>query len=117
MIQANELRIGNLISLQGKEVTVNLNTLERLLYPELKKHSKFLGHYKPVSITEERLLTMGFVDEYTTDGFLASRFHDFWFMNSGQIRMLYGGYILLDKEVKYVHQLQNLYFALTGVEL
>jgi len=117
MIKANELRIGNLISLQGKEITVNLNTLERLLYPELKKHYNFLGQYKPVSITAEQLIKVGF--EKDNDNVLKLGNCFYWLHNgdAGIFQIAIGYAPVINSPCTYVHQLQNIYFALKGVEL
>ena len=109
-----ELRIGNSIrdaQTKGiKKVTTGmLSNWERL-------HSPPHEGYEPVEITESELLKYGFrkIDERTfkfpksnwelwsTDGF-------FWSTDNG----LYS----LGLRICYIHQLQNLYFALTEREL
>ena len=72
---------------------------------------------QPIPLTEEILLKFGFEKQHNEDDF------DYWFKkgfcddilwehSEGFCHSLnYGG------DIKYVHQLQNLYFSLTGEEL
>ena len=113
-----ELRIGNSIrdvQTKGiKKVTVGmLSNWERL-------HSPPYGGYEPVEITESELLKYGFrkVDDRTFK-FPKSNWEVFkrvdrsgvffWSIDSGECD--------LDLYIGYVHQLQNVYFALTEREL
>lgn len=73
-------------------------------------------HFKPIPITEEWLLKFGFVQSQDIDTIFGLKLNDFWYINEFQIRNNFNS-ILLDFELKYVHQLQNLYFALTGTHL
>ena len=73
-------------------------------------------HFKPIPLTEEWLLKFGFVQSQDIDTIFGLKLNDFWYINEFQIRNNFNS-ILLDFELKYVHQLQNLYFALTGTHL
>ena len=73
-------------------------------------------HFKPIPITEEWLLKFGFVQSQDIDTIFGLKLNDFWYINEFQIRNNFNS-ILLDFELKYVHQLQNLHFALTGTHL
>ncbi len=73
-------------------------------------------HFKPIPLTEEWLLKFGFVQSQDIDTIFGLKLNDFWYINEFQIRNKFNS-ILLDVELKYVHQLQNLYFALTGTHL
>jgi len=74
--------------------------------------------YKPIPLTEEWLLKFGFEKR---DGEVPENidfvFKGFWIEQQTDV----DDFICLNTEpfvsVKYVHQLQNLYFALTGEEL
>jgi len=75
---------------------------------------------KPIPLTEEWLLRFGFelkeavMDEKKYYGWLNFSFHlDINFIEKSFFYHWMGGNI----DIKYVHQLQNLYFALTGEEL
>jgi len=99
MIQANELRLGNYVDYY-KEIIV---------LPHLQ--SGLLKRIKPIPITEKWILKLGFeptgFDSYSFDGY------EFSFENNS----FFNKTVLVKKYVNSVHQLQNLYFALTGKEL
>lgn len=103
-----ELRIGNYIKLMlndedFKLIQVTLNDLEVI---DNKK-----GIFEPIPITEEWLLKFGFektpLGYFKKDGIILV-VEDFYY------ECLLGS---VAKILKYIHQLQNLYFALTGKEL
>jgi hypothetical protein len=112
-MKANELRIGNYILLQGVTKPTQVWIIDTTEQSTRTKAS-------PIPLTEEWLLKFGF--EIKLDNFnwnagigineigdfkLALRHTDNfgWFYKSRCT------------PIKYVHQLQNLYFALTGEEL
>jgi hypothetical protein len=117
MIQANELRIGNLIS-----YTIEDDLDERKKWSEVSEidavdilHlTKFKDkNYKPIPLTEDWLLKFGFEKSsyyYEIKGIAISLGED------GRT-ILNGCGEVNAKHCVYVHQLQNLYFALTGQEL
>ena len=68
---------------------------------------------QPIPLTEEWLLKFGFEKNITTD--LHPTFsYDILNVNDGIVYVLNYGFV---NHIKYIHQLQNLYFALTGEEL
>ena len=103
-MKANEFRLGNKIIRNGIIVTVDEQTFWDI------KHKP--DEYKPVPLAEEWLLKLGF---YKLDGFyrlrsiVVSAIHP-----NGEFHFQMGNYPV---SYRYVHQLQNLYFALTGKEL
>lgn len=123
MIQSNELRIGNLVECFGIR---NVCSIEE---NKIKvKHESSEGHFilewvpinslslKPIPLTEEWLLKFGFKKEL--DGFYRKNmsplievvfYDDFKIQTTSQSICL--------NHVVYLHQFQNLYFALTGNEL
>ena len=116
-MKASELRIGNSIMQDDDLVFV---TWWRL---ELMENNKI--EYKPIPLTEEWLLEFGF-DKLENDiptyykcfGNLIEDDYEFSFniyIDSEQNYFItvFGRKII----IKYVHQLQNLYHALTGEEL
>jgi hypothetical protein len=121
MIQANELRIGNLIS-----YTIEDDLDERKKWSEVSEidavdilHlTKFKDkNYKPIPLTEEWLLKFGFVKqrhEYIKGDYCLTLITDTtsWLLAENTNVFFYIG-----TNLDYVHQLQNLYFALTGQEL
>jgi hypothetical protein len=74
--------------------------------------------YRPIPLTKEWLLKFGFEkqidDYYYFYGYYASFDADLpmWFGQEGCCQKE-----TIKENIKYVHQLQNLYFALTGDEL
>ena len=122
MIKANELRIGNLFIEENSNKIIEVIGLDK---KTVVFSWKFLYQWqaKPIPLTEEWLLKFGFENVHT-DWF----YKDIAKTNSYQFCFnicLSNGKITLDSgfdensiiKLKYVHQLQNLYFALTGAEL
>jgi hypothetical protein len=115
-MKANELRIGNWVRWNYEERS------EGNVYPveygyELDDIKNNPNIVKPIPLTEEWLVKFGFdFDGYCsywkseielTKDTMDEHFQSFNNVGSG----------LCQKEIKYVNQLQNLYFALTGEEL
>jgi hypothetical protein len=109
-MKANELRIGNYYNQFTYIHQVNGDIIS-----ELEKAPQGQLWCKPIPLTEEWLLRMGFEksdnygnDEYRLDGYSYFR----------------GSFYISDcdecgesVEINFVHELQNLYFALTKKEL
>ena len=135
-LSAKELRIGNLVSfnhkwdilctvkqIQQDSVRVSFETQPNLMNG-LTTHP---DNYIPIRLTEEWLINFGFekakhshgYDCYIKDGF------DFDIVSHGRywVLAIYTDESCTDSlyfahgRFEYVHQLQNLYFALTGKEL
>ena len=114
---ANELRIGNLVTAKSPErqewespVVVTIGYLEMFTTDKV--------HFKPLPLTEERLLKFGFVttqwdnfDSYRLE--IGNNDYAIVIYSDGRCEV---GDIIITK-INYVHQLQNLYFALKGEEL
>lgn len=123
-MKANELRIGNVIQLiNGSNrmvLGVSMDNVTGLTdistYPEDKSQidTKPSKYYQPIPITEEWLVKLGFTkqDEIT-------------FVLDDELIQIYKGefYYSLSITAKdsrfigFVHQLQNIYFVMTGEEL
>ena len=115
-MKAKDLRIGNLIYSMGSIVKVNG---ELLYYTDTNKVK--ITDFYGIELTEEWLVKFGF--EYDGEYYNKGRFsiykahieHGKPFQNP---KFVLANYINNDWIViEYVHQLQNLYFALTGTEL
>ena len=75
----------------------------------------FNTKYFPIPLTEEWLVKLGFE---RNDECLELEINDISLVWIGYITLNFNGtYIILNNEIIYLHQLQNLYFALTGEEL
>jgi hypothetical protein len=83
------------------------------------------GHFDPIPLTEEWLLKFGFKKErhfdlivyaiHPTDGILRSLLAIAYHEDGEHFCNINDKWI--PNKIKHVHQLQNLYFALTGEEL
>lgn len=122
-ITAQELRIGNwIISPMGSSLQVYSIFPEGIGVPNVKELFSY-EQIKPIPLTPEILENAGFekksndtgppindtVESFDKDGYSFSiDTSGFWYLN---------GYNWNTKRFKYIHQLQNLYYALTGEEL
>lgn len=147
MIQASELRIGNKViynnivyQVLGIVLTDVKNTSYQYSITLVNPHQPTINVdselIEPISLTEEILLKYGSTkhhDEKTGYDYMHLHVQGSSFRDSSHIRfdinddgtIVWNGWIwnenqihfFVPNEVKYLHQLQNLYFALTGKEL
>ena len=113
-MKASELRIGNYI-LDNDD---NVNEVDSDLIHYIDCCDNNESGFEPIPLTEEWLVKFGVLE-----GFGIGLYH----ININDINILMidlkGGFadigdeVTLKYNIKYVHQLQNLYFALTGEEL
>lgn len=116
-LTAQQLRIGNLIYWDIPQKAGVPHRVVGILEDTLHTIPISIGsmnEYKPIPLTEEILIRLGFHKEfnkYKLKGFqfIAKKVADDigFHLNA----------VYVNVECKYVHQLQNLYFALTGTEL
>lgn len=114
-MKSNELRIGNWYDENGTQRQVTPNIIEEIWVSERK-------WVEPITLTEEWLVRFGFEETSRYGKYLEFNINtdreqsfrlpickhsdkDYWYILRGSAK------------VKYIHQLQNLYFALTGEEL
>ena len=117
-MKASDLRIGNIV--QNKDgVEEAINSI--FLYGPLESINDESSTYQPIRLTNQWVNKLGFVHEepyvnkdYKVDIFKLSNF-EVKFASFGECKVLYDGKTL--KHIEYVHQLQNLFFALKGIEL
>ena len=115
MINANELRIGNCVRHPDTAYTHREWGMSdwRFAYD----FPEYMENISPIALTEEWLLKFGFEKEKEGSNYYKGCLYwwsgDFYqeFYNEGAESLM------ISQGVKYVHQLQNLYFALTGIEL
>jgi hypothetical protein len=108
-----ELRIGNDVYYNDKVISISVIGLEEYEYLG-DTHSKSTldrRDYQPIPITEQWLLDFGF-ERIGNKYRLIRGFH--WLTVNCYSIYIFDEQITL---IDYVHQLQNLYFALTGTEL
>lgn len=139
-MNANELRIGNLVECKvfGDTYTDRFPHYGKNVFPVFSACKYFvkidigfdalrkveIHEVKPIPLTEEWLLKFGF--KKVNDNFITIESHHYENKNCW-IYLIADGFELelntlsernnLCRTYKYVHQLQNLYFALTGEEL
>lgn len=119
-MKSNELRIGNIVRVlgrkecEGEQIVRGVSELTVAIEAG-QIHTVQIEHLFPIAITEEWLVRFGFdrnygeytkgclmLDcEYTDNGVFVTCVHE----------------KCVPVDTKYLHQLQNLYFALTGEEL
>jgi hypothetical protein len=124
-MEANELRIGN--KLHRDELDINTGKWHQMVidvsYHDIHNlvngHQMMKGAYEGIALTEDWLTRAGFEKEYENDFMYVWRGVIFYFrMSDMSLRRDYKQKTKSSViEIKYVHQLQNLYFALTGQEL
>ena len=102
-MKANELRTGNLIELQGKFRRLIMIDAMANVVDVSRVGLLCINEVKPIPLTEEWLLKFGFI--WDGDIKILKGYLNDYVDGNGEARL------------KYVHQLQNLYFALTGEEL
>jgi hypothetical protein len=107
-MKARELRIGNWVHnsinnqdfqidcFLGRELCTNVCEFDS------EEFDSKIKDLQPIPLTEEWLLNFGY------------QIGMFWILSTGEFRINISG---IHYDIQYVHQLQNLYFALTGGEL
>jgi hypothetical protein len=114
-MKATELRIGNLVHAELGLPSLNIHVI---VAQDISYINRDLCEVYPIQLTEEWLLRFGFNDDGVT--FKLNGIH-LWFSSYDNCYLLRIYQIGSDIERKiniyFVHQLQNLYFALTGQEL
>ena len=117
MIQANELRIGNLLNYDTAEGDVVIATIDwQDLQWATEDPKGFNLVHSPIPLTEEWLVKFGFFEikplVLIKRGLL---FRDNIKNPCSELTLEVGNGFRVT--VQYLHQLQNLYFAITGEEL
>src|SRR6185295_14978578 len=115
-MKARELRIGNYIGIIHAGIETKV----------IAEHIKFIAEgdtsYKPIPLTEEWILKFGFKYTKAKGAGGQDQWSGLGFISNGKINfrghpasLMLEGYF--NTNIEFVHQLQNLYFALTGEEL
>lgn len=131
-MKANELRLGNLIDRQDYICKVTRIEEDGIITEPLEyKGERFVEQkLKPIPLTEEWLVKFGFKKTLWNNTNYPNRFELTLYVNGILIKYdsyynettalsfgEFGNDNVIITKLKYVHQLQNLYFALTGEEL
>jgi len=127
-MKSNELRIANWIEFEGKhfQVTSIDDDTPNGWYGRMRgnRTEYNLSNFKPIPLTEEWLLKFGF-EPHGGIHFRTIRYSAYIAIGNDGSCGLYNSLSHFNRgssynqliDVEYVHQLQNLYFALTGEEL
>jgi hypothetical protein len=122
-MKASELRIGNYILFSEDNTIFEVGSIEEKGYTvQNEEETTWIEAYQfePITLTKKWLLKFGFeINRQTKEN------NNIWRCNCTQgnfdIEQIIG-FFLWDNnsyspKIEYIHQLQNLYFALTGEEL
>jgi hypothetical protein len=114
VLSANELRIGNWVTNRLIEFQADQHTIYDM--------ACFSPDFRPIPLTEEWLVKFGFVKDGKYDYLLKRDGFEIWnscdfHTDNGDKFLFIGNMPDLEMRFIHVHQLQNLYFALTGEEL
>lgn len=126
MIQANELRIGNLLNYQTAEGdVVTLTTDFHAIQWATEDTKGFNLVHTPIPLTEEWLIKFGF-DSFSECGRKTGTFGHlkingiYFDLNNKKLIFIDKGWrqsVCFEKIIEYAHELQNIIFALRGKEL
>jgi hypothetical protein len=131
MIKRNELRLGNFVQ-HDHEGTLKIISIGASCFGSRNaEYYNFVFHYADVEgipLTPELLEAAGFKFEKNDGGLQCERGGVYWQLwtgaNGSDIPFSvdagawsYSNFEIIGKGAEYLHQLQNLYFALTGEEL
>ena len=105
-MKVEELRVGNLVKIGGE-----INQLELYDFVDIYEH-KTIWQYEPIELDGYWLNKLGFETDKVEwwDGIIClGIFKDgFYYLPTESLDYKVG------QEIKYVHQLQNLYYSITG---
>jgi hypothetical protein len=121
-MKANELRIGNLLQSDTNTIIKIVGVVKKDIYYYHNKKNLYVLelnnlNFQPLELTEEWLLKFGFEILLTDNDSVLYR------LNSQDVNIhpiggfTYGVRGVPLVKIKYINQLQNLYFALTNEEL
>lgn len=121
MVNPKELRIGSLV------YNENTNTVKLIYYGDFAEmyieDTGMVKSFDPIPLTEEWLVKLGFIQSDCETDYMEWDKYPISIGNDGGLNDYKNQPFYYEiewdykKEIKYVHQLQGLYFALTGEEL
>ena len=124
MIQAKELRIGNLVNYSDSNSIFKVIGISEFgidCEDEIETTYMEFDNFNPIPLTEDWLLKFGFEKGIDKVYYIKSKFiYIKVFEKIGHVllcRDKYDEHIKISDNIEYVHQLQNLYFAITNKEL
>jgi hypothetical protein len=121
-IKASESRLGNLVEFEGRVFQIDSisDSLPTLNTPEFGIGVVDWNNIKPIELTPDWLLRLGFEGDDDGEEFYHKDSElfgvQFCLFEKEDVTHVWDG-AFTEAPIKYVHQLQNLFFALTGQEL
>lgn len=124
-MKANELRIGNYLEMLGKvrkvECISNLPARKEMYWLTCENmiDTKII-HFSPIELNKEWFNKLGMTYySLPTKSNRSVGYYTVKYGNRFKINSSDGNYSFVNfiKDIRYVHELQNLYFAITGTEL
>ncbi len=129
-MKASELRIGNLVLdpvlgivkvvdiLSTNVIGVQTSHLKVNKVKSTKTFMVDVEDLQPIPLNEEKLLKFGWEQYHNTNHYFIGELTICYVNKNLGFKIAYLDMVAIDSiSIKYVHQLQNLYFALTGEEL
>ena len=122
-MEAKELKIGNIVSTPNQPifridlfdyVAKGIGKFGQISDPKLHPLTWYLQDLKPIEITKQWFYQLGFKSDNDESTILIKNGFDIIELNDGSFELFNHDYPI---KIKYVHQLQNLYYALLGEEL
>jgi hypothetical protein len=111
-MEIEELRIGNLVKNGLGEFIIIKNNIN-----ERNTGGYILKTLEPIPLTAEWLVKFGLNQSNSSENYGSEKICVFYNLRSVNIHYSFYGCDYEFECPRYVHQLQNLYFALTGCEL
>jgi hypothetical protein len=111
-----DLRLGNTVNHHGQEYTVRAigKGNATIAIEGYKSERVSIKSISPIPLTKEWLVKFGFDKKGHREGLSIILENTLGYKNG---RTYFKSWCILESQPKHVHQLQNLYFALTGQEL
>ena len=104
-MKANELRIGNLVTFNGKQIIVSWEDVQFIMTSDFEKE-----YHKPIPLTEEWLLKFGGYIFNGWDDMKFWRFDKKFSIYIFELEVLNDGFYYGETKVEFVHDLQNCYY-------
>ncbi|WP_027378163.1 hypothetical protein [Chryseobacterium daeguense] len=117
-MDVKELRIGNLANHSELGIVEIIAVGKDYIHCTYNGETFYesVGRFSPIPITFEWLLKLGFIEGGLS--LMRSVKNDVWLeWDRNTIAITYFSKEILIETIKYIHQLQNLHFVLTGEEL
>ena len=115
-MKSSEFRTGNLVYINNTEAI--LSATDILFIAQNERFSLPCNFITPILISENRLFSLGFKVAFDQTPYKVYSSGDFTIKSGANHSFsLYAGQSTVGKPFHYIHQLQNLYFSITGDEL